>query len=229
MQEASSLIIAAAAAPVDDSIPEEVEVQAGVPQFDPNLSDMLSKLLDPAAGTAASVAVELSKVQQPPSASQSAANSRASTPPQATQLLQPGRLTVAEIMYVASKALGIAIGQPQYDAGFILRGVQSEFLPHGALAARCLLQALGLTNKALQPSEVQMDTLGRSPSGPGTVAGVGKGKDKSSGGAAVKSRPSSSSRAGARGSIASEPLHPILDLSRVDVWEGSQQVYTADP
>jgi hypothetical protein len=131
----------------------------------------------------------------------------------ASQPLQQahGQLTIAEVHSVAVKALQLALSQPQYEAGFVLDGVGSKHLPTAAFAARCTLQAVGLQNKALLPAEPTAASLSAS----GAASKTAK--------PAKGSRPSSS-KPGARNSLVPEVPPAMLDLTKPDVWEGTQQV-----
>jgi hypothetical protein len=122
-----------------------------------------------------------------------------------------GQLTVPEVHEVAVKALQLALSQPQYEAGFVLDGVGSKHLPGAAFAARCMLQAVGLQNKALLSAEPTAASLSAS----GAASKTAK--------RAKGSRPSSS-KPGARNSLVPEVPPAIVDLSKPDVWEGTQQV-----
>lgn len=167
-----------------------------------HLYEQLCKLLQPQAPQLAAGASS-----QPPPASIAAKSS--SQLPQQQQA--QAQLTVTEMHEVAVKALQLALEQPQYQAGFVLDGVSSKHLPGPAFAARCMLQAVGLQNKALLPAEPAAAALSSS--------GAGSKSTKPAKG----SRPSSS-KPGARASLVPEPPPAILDLSKPDVWEGAQQV-----
>lgn len=109
-----------------------------------------------------------------------------------------------------TSALKIALHQEQYSKGYIVDGLHSKHLSSAAVAARCLLQAVGLSCKALQPPEVVV---------PAPPAG-----SKASAAKAAPSRPPSS-RPGVKGvPAAPEPVPLILTFSTPDVWEGSQRV-----
>lgn len=185
------------------------------------MKELLSKLFDPAADVAALVAAELQKAQQ--AAAAIATTARPSTAPQAMQLPQPGQLTMNELVYVAVRALKLALMQPQYQSGFVLDGLKSKHLPHPVLAARCLLLATGLENKALQQAgSLSEPAAFNSTSGSGS-ASVGKGKDKAPSAAPKASSRPGSSKSG-RGAALLEPPNPILDCSKQDLWEGCQEV-----
>jgi hypothetical protein len=171
---------------------------------DAHLHEQLGKLLYPQAAHLAAGAAP-----QPSQASTAAKN--ASQPLQ--QQHAQGQLTVPEVHEVAVKALQLALSQAQYQAGFVLHGVGSKHLPGAAFAARCMLQAVGLQNKALLPTEPTAASLSAS----GAASKTSK--------PAKGSRPSSS-KPGARTSVVPEVPPAILDLSKPDVWEGTQQVGT---
>lgn len=221
MQEAYSLVEADTAAATEDTIPEDAEVQSAGCQYDPRVKEVLSKVLESSTTTAALITADLGKVQQAASVAQSAAASRSSIVLQPPQV---GQLTAAQLVFAAVKALKIALDQPQYEAGFVLDNIRSRFLPHPAFAARCLLLAIGLENKALQQHEGLMEPSGHSSlSGSGTGAAAGKSKDKAPSAVAPKSSSRPSSSRSGRGALL-EPPNPMLDFAKPDLWEGSQEV-----
>jgi hypothetical protein len=166
------------------------------------LHEQLFKLLHPQAAQLAAGAAS-----QPPQGSTAAKSGGHALQQQQAQ----AQLTVADMHEVAVKALQLALSQPQYQAGFVLDGVSSKHLPGAAFAARCMLQAVGLQNKALLPAEPAAASLSNS--------GAGSKASKPAKG----SRPSSS-KPGARTSLVPEVPPAIMDLSKPNVWEGTQQV-----
>lgn len=211
LQEAKSLAIAEA--PLDAS----GSTATASPQAEPNLHEQLTKLLGP-------VSPSLSAANAGPQLQHNplAAKSPGHVPVQQLPLQQQGLLTAQDTYDLSVKALQLALNQPHYQAGFVVDGVGSKHLPSVAFAARCLLQALGLQNKALLPP----DPAARSTSGAGANAA---GKAAPAGAATKPSRPTggsrpSSSKPGPRASLMPEPPPAVLDLSKPDVWEGPQQV-----
>lgn len=111
---------------------------------------------------------------------------------------------------VVKAALQLALQQEEYSQGYIVDGLNSKHLPSAAVVARCLLQAAGLTCKALQPSE-------GSPQG-AAAAAAAKGVK------AASSRPPSGKPSSKAVPAAPEPVPPILSFTTPDVWEGPLQV-----
>lgn len=117
---------------------------------------------------------------------------------------QQHHLSVPEVV---TAALQMALQQEQYSKGYIVDGLSSKHLSSAAVAARCLMMAVGLTCKALQQPELPPPPL---------PASAAKGVK-------APSRPPSS-RPGAKGVAVPEPVPPILTFAGPDVWEGTQQV-----
>lgn len=158
------------------------------------LLEQLSKLLF--------AAPELSNVPTSPTGRTQSAAKRPGT---AHADLQQHHLSVPEVI---TAALQMALQQEQYSKGYIVDGLNSKHLCSAAVVVRCLMQALGLTCKALQPPEP--------PAAPLSVAAKAAA-------AKVPSRPPSS-RPGAKGVPVPEPVPPIMTFAGPDLWEGTQQV-----
>jgi hypothetical protein len=128
--------------------------------------------------------------------------------PQQQQQQSPSAQEVQDILGMALKH---ALSQPQYQAGFVLDGFGSKHLQVPAMAARCMLQAVGLHCINMPPAE--------SVNGAGSTITASKAKQQGK-----TSRPSSS-RAGIK---PSPQLPGLLEITQPDLWEGVQKVCCYD-
>lgn len=189
LQQAKTAEAAAAAVATGAAAPAENPQQH-------QLAEQLSKLLF--------AAPELNTAPASPTARAQSASKRPGTA--AGAHADPQQHHSPSVPEVVAAAFRVALQQEQYSQGYIVDGLNSKHLPSAAVVARCLMQAVGLSCKALQPPEPPAPPLSASAK-------------------AVKapSRPASS-RPGAKGAAAPEPVPPIMTFAGPDVWEGTQQV-----